>query len=241
MTLQDLYAQYAPILRPILRIGPVFGGVAMVAWRVRETRVPVSTKAIVIPPVAMSSGFAIFVMPMARVPWTWAIGTFLLGLLVLSYPLTSTTRLEPRDGVVYMQRSRAFMLILLALLAIRLALHDYIGHIISPLQTASLFFLMAFGMVARWRWTMFRQFRALTAGGVVERSRASTSERPAAARSGATAMQMMTILTILGILVALLIPVLASRRAKGTSSSRPTSTSQSMAPARGAAPRVIAA
>ena len=228
MSLQDLYAQYAAILRPILRIGPIFGGVAMVAWRVRETRVPVSTKAIVIPPVAMSSGFAIFVMPLARVPWTWAIGTFLLGLLVFSYPLTSTTRLEPRDGVVYMQRSRAFMLILLALLAIRLALHDYIGHIISPLQTASLFFLMAFGMIARWRWTMFRQYRALTAGGAIAATAAVAPDRAATARTGATAMQAMTILTILGILVALLIPVLASRRAKGAPPQPPTS--ESIAP-----------
>lgn len=162
MNPQELYAQYAPILRPILRIGPIFGGVAMLAWRVRETRVPVSTKAIVIPPVAMSSGFLIFAMPMARVPWTWALGTFLLGLLVLSYPLTSSTKLEPRDGVIYMQRSRAFLAILLALLAVRLLLHDYIGHLISPLQTASLFFLLAFGTIARWRWVMFRQFRALT-------------------------------------------------------------------------------
>lgn len=162
MTLQELYAQYAPILRPILRIGPIFGGVAILAWRVRETRVPVSINTIVIPPVAMSSGFLIFVIPMARVPWTWAIGAFLLGLLVLSYPLTSSTKLEPRDGVIYMKRSRAFLAILLVLLAVRLLLHDYIGHLISPLQTASLFFLLAFGMIARWRWSMFRQFRALT-------------------------------------------------------------------------------
>ncbi|HEX4936998.1 MAG TPA: cytochrome c biogenesis protein CcdC [Gemmatimonadaceae bacterium] len=165
VTLQELYAQYAPILRPILRIGPIFGGVAMLAWRVRETRVPVTTNAIVIPPLAMSSGFLIFAMPMARVPWTWAIATFLLGFLVLSYPLTNSTKLEPRDGVIYMQRSRAFLAILLALLAIRLALHDYIGHLVSPLQTASLFFLLAFGMIARWRWTMLRQFRALQRDG----------------------------------------------------------------------------
>jgi membrane protein CcdC involved in cytochrome C biogenesis len=51
--------------------------------------------------------------------------------------------------------------ILLVLLAIRLGLHDYLGHIISPLQTASLFYLMAFGMIARWRLGMYRQYRRL--------------------------------------------------------------------------------
>lgn len=163
MNLQDLYAHYSPILRPILRVGPIFGGIAMLAWRVRETRVPVSTKAIVIPPVAMSSGFLIFAMPMARVPWTWAISATLLGLFALSWPLVNSTRLEPRDGVIYMKRSRAFLAILLVLLAVRLLLHDYIGHLVSPLQTASLFFLLAFGMIARWRWVMYRQYRALTA------------------------------------------------------------------------------
>jgi membrane protein CcdC involved in cytochrome C biogenesis len=161
VNVQELYAQYQPILRPILRIGPVFGGIAMLVWRVRETRVPISSKAIVIPPLAMSSGFLMFLAPMMRVRWSWAIAAFLLGLLVLSWPLVRSTRLELRDGVVYMKRSRAFLVILLVLLAIRLALHDYIGHIISPLQTASLFYLMAFGMIARWRLMMYRQYRRI--------------------------------------------------------------------------------
>ena len=161
MSLPELYAQYQPIIRPVLRIGPVFGGIAMLAWRVRETRVPVSRNAIIIPPLAMSTGFMMFIAPMMRIPWLWAISAFLLGFLVLSWPLVSSTRLEPRDGVVWMKRSRAFLMILLVLLAIRLALHDYIGHIISPLQTASLFYLLAFGMILRWRLVMYRQYQRI--------------------------------------------------------------------------------
>jgi len=87
-----------------------------------------------------------------------------LGAAVLAWPLLLSTRLEPRDGVIYMKRSRAFMVILLALLALRLALHDYIGHLISPLQTAAVFYLLAFGMIVRWRWEMFRQYEALAGG-----------------------------------------------------------------------------
>jgi membrane protein CcdC involved in cytochrome C biogenesis len=161
VNVQELYNQYQPILRPILRIGPVFGGIAVLVWRVRETRVPISRKAIVIPPLAMSSGFLMFLAPMMRVRWSWAIAAFLLGLLALSWPLIRSSRLELRDGVVYMKRSRSFLVILLVLLAIRLGLHDYIGRIISPLQTASLFYLMAFGMIARWRLGMYRQYRRL--------------------------------------------------------------------------------
>lgn len=161
MSLQELYVQYLPVIRPVLRIGPIFGGVAMLAWRVRETRVPVSAKAIIIPPLAMSTGFFMFIAPLTRIPWSWAIAALALGYFVLSWPLTSSSRLELRDGVVYMRRSRAFIGILLILLAVRLALHDYIGHLISPLQTAALFFLLAFGMIARWRIGMYRQYREI--------------------------------------------------------------------------------
>ena len=148
----------------------------MLAWRVRETRVPVSRKAILIPPLAMSSGFLMFISPMMRVRWWWALSAFLLGLLVLSWPLVRSTRLELRDGVVYMRRSRAFLVILLVLLAVRLALHDYIGHIISPLQTASLFYLMAFGMIARWRLVMYRQYERIIGD---EAAGSAVSSRPA--------------------------------------------------------------
>jgi membrane protein CcdC involved in cytochrome C biogenesis len=137
------------------------GGVALLAWRVRETRVPVTAKAIVVPPLAMSSAFFMFLAPQMRVPWWWAIGAFLFGLVVLSWPLLRSSRLERREGVVYLRRSRAFLAILLGLLALRLLLHDYIGHLISPLQTASLFYLMAFGMIIRWRVDLFRQYQRI--------------------------------------------------------------------------------
>ena len=159
MNIQALYLQYEWILKPLLRIGPIFGGIALIVWRVRETRVPVTTRGIIIPPLAMSSAFFMFLSPLTRIPWSWAIGAFFFGLLVLSWPLMRSTRLERRGGVIYMQRSRAFLFILLGLLAIRLLLHDYIGHVISPLQTASLFYLTAFGMIVRWRAEMYRLFR----------------------------------------------------------------------------------
>jgi len=161
MTLQELYVRYLPVLRPVLRVGPILGGIAVLWWRVRETRVPVTRKAIVIPPLAMSTGFGMFFAPMVRIPWSWAVTAFIAGALVLSWPLIRSTRLEIRDGVVYVQRSRVFLAILLGLLAIRLALHDYIGHIISPLQTAAVFYLLAFGMIVRWRLSMYRNFEGL--------------------------------------------------------------------------------
>ena len=161
--LQELYTRYGAIVRPLLRVSPIFGGLVIVAWRMRETRVPVTKKSIVVPPLAMSTGFGMFAAPMMRVPWTWAVASLLAGAFVLSWPLLRSTKLEARDGHVYMQRSRAFLLILLVLLALRVGLHDYIGHIISPLQTAAVFYLLAFGMIAMWRFRMYRDYEALTA------------------------------------------------------------------------------
>jgi membrane protein CcdC involved in cytochrome C biogenesis len=160
-SLQDLWTLYQPILRPILRIGPIFGGIAMLSWRVREQRVAVTAKTILIPPIAMSTGFFMFISPLMRVPWSWAIVSLTLGAFVLSYPLLSSSRLVDRDGEIFMHRSRVFLWVLLGLLAIRLALHDWIGHLISPLQTAAVFYLVAFGMIVRWRGDMYRQYHAL--------------------------------------------------------------------------------
>lgn len=163
MTLQELYVRYEGLVRPLLRVAPIVGGGAVLVWRMRETRVPVTPKSIVIPPLGMSTGFFIVLSPLTRVPWSWAVGAFLFGLLVLSWPLARTSRLEPRDGRIYMTRSPWFLAILLGLLAVRLSLHDYIGHLISPLQTASVFYLLAFGMIVRWRAAMYLHYRRLTA------------------------------------------------------------------------------
>ena len=126
MTLQDLYLRYEGVVRPLLRLAPVVGGGAVLAWRMRETRVPVTPKSILIPPIGMSTGFFMFLSPLTRVPWPWAIGAFLCGLL-----------------------------------GVRLLLHDYVGHLISPVQTAAVFYLLAFGMIVRWRADMYRQYRRL--------------------------------------------------------------------------------
>ena len=163
-SLQDLYLRYEAVLRPFLRVAPLLGGAALLVWRMRETRVPATTRSLLVPPAAMSTGFAMFLSPLTRVPWSWAIASFLIGLIVLSWPLARSSRLEARDGLVYMTRSKAFLAILLGLLGVRLALHDYIGHLISPLQTASVFYLLAFGMIVRWRANLYRQYRAIARG-----------------------------------------------------------------------------
>lgn len=139
----------------------IAGGVAVLGWRVRETRRPVSARSIVIPPLGMSTGFCMFLAPVMRVPWSWAASAFLVGAALFSYPLARASALAWDGGQIVMRRSRAFLAILLGLVIVRIALRDYLEHVISPQQTAGIFFILAFGMILRWRAAMYLSYRKL--------------------------------------------------------------------------------
>lgn len=162
-------------------LAPIAGGAAILVWRLRETRTPVTTRKILLPPLGMGTGLLMFAAPGFRIPWTWGIGAFLLGWLVLSVPLSRTSFLELRGDVVMMRRSHGFLVILLGLLALRLALHEYVGHLLPPRATASLFFLLAFGMILRWRAGMYRRYRAVTRVDGVGRSGPASAPEDAGA------------------------------------------------------------
>ena len=151
-----------------MRLQALFGSVAslvgagaVIAWRVHETRRPVTLRAILIPPLGMSTGFAMFVVPQMRIPFLWGVMAFLVGALIFAVPLRYTSRLERDGDAIVMRRSPAFLVILLVLVAIRFALRGYIDHIISPLQTGAVFFVLAFGMILRWRLEMLMEYRRL--------------------------------------------------------------------------------
>lgn len=144
-------------------VSSVAGAAGVMAWRVRETRTPVSTRSILIPPLGMATGFSMFVAPLFRVPWTWAIGAFLAGALVLAYPLLRTSRLVREGSLVMMQRSNVFFAVLIVLAGIRIGARAYLDTILTVPQTAGLFFILAFGMIVRWRAQMFLEYRALLA------------------------------------------------------------------------------
>ncbi len=145
----------------IVLVTSLVGALAILAWRIRETQRPISPRGILLPPLGMSTGLGMFAMPAFRVPWTWALGAFALGALALAYPLIRSSKLRMVDGALMMQRSRAFLAILLGLVAVRLALRDYVGQVLPARETASVFFLLAFGMIVRWRLWMYGRYRAI--------------------------------------------------------------------------------
>lgn len=135
--------------------------VTVLIVRLKASRRPVTIKKIIIPPLGMSTGFLMFVEPQMHIPWIWVIVAFAAGWLLFSYPLIRSTHFEMIDGEVYVKRSPGFAYILIALLAVRLALHEVVEQYISVLQTGSVFFILAFGMILRWRLFMYKKFKVM--------------------------------------------------------------------------------
>jgi membrane protein CcdC involved in cytochrome C biogenesis len=139
------------------------GLVAVTTWRLREARSAVSLRKIVIPPLGMATGFCMFFVPAFRVPWMWGVLAFVVGAVALAYPLLLTTRLVRQGDTVMMRRSSAFLAVILVLAIIRFLARGYLDTVLSAQQTAALFFILAFGMIVRWRAKMLSDFRKLTA------------------------------------------------------------------------------
>lgn len=144
-----------------LLVSSVIGAALVLAYRVRESRRPITARKIVIPPLGMSTGFSMFIYAPMRIPTTWALSAFLLGALVFSVPLIRTSKLTHADGSIMLQRSRAFLWILLGLVVLRIGLRTYVERYIDPLQTAAIFFILAFGMVIVWRIRMLLDYQRL--------------------------------------------------------------------------------
>jgi membrane protein CcdC involved in cytochrome C biogenesis len=145
----------------IVLVTSLIGALAILLWRIRETQRPISVRAILLPPLGMSTGLGMFAVPAFRVPWTWGLAAFATGAIALAYPLIRSSKLQLVNGALMMQRSRVFLAILLGLAAIRIALRDYVGHVLPARETASVFFLLAFGMIVRWRLWMYARYRAI--------------------------------------------------------------------------------
>lgn len=132
-----------------------------VVIRLRAAKKPTSAKKIILPPIAMSTGFLMFLYPPTRIPFSWGIIAFLAGAVFFSYPLIRTSQFHIVGDDIYLKRSKAFVFILLGLLLLRLGLHTYVEEHISIPQTGAVFFILAFGMILPWRVAMYLQYRRL--------------------------------------------------------------------------------
>lgn len=149
----------SPVLTAVVSVVGLCG---VLVWRVREGRTAVTVKKLVMPPVGMATGFSMFLVPMFRVPWTWALAAFLIGAILLAYPLLLTSSLRRDGDTIMMKRSSAFFAVVIVLAAVRYFARDYFDKYLTLEQTGGLFFILAFGMILRWRMHLLSMYMKLT-------------------------------------------------------------------------------
>ncbi|WAH37572.1 CcdC family protein [Alicyclobacillus dauci] len=134
----------------------------LVIWvRLRSAKKPTSSFKLIMPSIAMSTGFIMFANPLMRVPWLYGLEAFIVG-TILSYPLMVTSHMYTSGNSVYLKRSKGFILVMLVLLALRTALHGIIDQYLTVAQTSAIFFILAFGMLLPWRIAMYYEYRKIT-------------------------------------------------------------------------------
>ncbi len=131
-------------------------------FRHREAARPLSPRRILIPPLGMSTGSFMYLVPAFRPAPTLVAEAVAAG-AVCGAILVATTRLELRGAAVYLRRSRAFMYILLGLIAVRWIARLWLRQSIPFEQLSGMFFLLALVMILEWRAAMFLRYRRLAA------------------------------------------------------------------------------
>lgn len=135
-------------------------GMAMLAMfiRMKAAKKPATAKKIILPPLFMSTGALMFVVPMFRVTYLELFEAMAVG-LAFSILLIKTSKFEIRENEIYLQRSRAFVFILFGLLVLRIILKLLLSSTIDYGELSGMFFILAFSMILPWRIAMYLQFR----------------------------------------------------------------------------------
>ncbi|WP_078554495.1 CcdC family protein [Bacillus alkalicellulosilyticus] len=126
--------------------------------RLRAIKKPATVKKIIIPPIAMSTGFLMFLYEPARPAPLQVIEAVSVGLL-FSILLIKTSTFEIKENQIYLKRSKAFVFILVGLLLARILFKLIIGDSINIEELSGMFFLLAYGMIIPWRIMMYREFK----------------------------------------------------------------------------------
>ena len=135
-------------------------GVFALIVRLRAQKKPVSTKKILIPPIAMSTGALMFLFESFRVAPLQILEAAVVGLL-FSLVLIATSKFEIREEAIYMKQSKAFPFILIGLLILRIILKLVFSDSFNIGELGGMFFLLAFAMILPWRIGMLIKFKKL--------------------------------------------------------------------------------
>jgi len=145
-------------------MGSVVVSLAMVVIvnlvRVRNTKKPIRTgKHIMLPPMFMASGALMYLIPIFR-PTLNEVWFAIIAGMLCSILLIKTSNFELIDGEIYLQRSRLFLVVLIALVAARMIGKILIADVlhVDAGQMSGMFFLLAFSMILPWRIGMLMKY-----------------------------------------------------------------------------------
>ncbi len=133
--------------------------------RMKAAKKPSSVKKIVLPPIFMSTGALMFLFPEFRVSSLQVLEALSVG-AIFSIFLIKTSKFEMKDNDIYLKRSKAFVFILLGLLAIRVVLKLVLSTQIDIGELTGMFWLLAFGMIVPWRIAMYIKYKKLESGSI---------------------------------------------------------------------------
>jgi membrane protein CcdC involved in cytochrome C biogenesis len=141
-------------------IGAVFMGFLALFVRMKAAKKPTNAKKIILPPVFMSSGALMYVVPQFRLTPMEIVEVVVVGML-FSILLIKTSKFEIRENDIYLKRSKAFIYILVGLLVVRLGLKTILSATIDYGELSGMFFLLAFSMIVPWRIAMYLDYKKL--------------------------------------------------------------------------------
>jgi membrane protein CcdC involved in cytochrome C biogenesis len=141
-------------------IGAVFMGIFALFVRMKAAKKPTNARKIILPPVFMSSGALMYVVPEFRLTGMEILEVVILGML-FSILLIKTSKFEIRENEIFLKRSKAFIYILVGLLVVRIGLKTILSATIDYGELSGMFFLLAFSMIVPWRIAMYLDYKKL--------------------------------------------------------------------------------
>lgn len=141
-------------------IGAVFMGILALFVRMKAAKKPTNVRKIILPPVFMSSGALMYVVPQFRLTGMEILEVVILG-MIFSILLIKTSKFEIRENEIYLKRSKAFIYILVGLLVVRIGLKTILSATIDYGELSGMFFLLAFSMIVPWRVAMYLDYKKL--------------------------------------------------------------------------------
>jgi membrane protein CcdC involved in cytochrome C biogenesis len=144
----------------VTSIGAIFMAIFAMFIRMKAAKKPASAKKILLPPLFMSTGLLMYIFPEFRLTSIEIIESIMIGML-FSILLIKTSKFEVKGEGIYLKRSRAFIIVLIGLLVIRIVAKWILSTTIDFGELSGMFFLLAFSMILPWRIVMYRDFKKL--------------------------------------------------------------------------------